>query len=367
MGNFKNNITINISPLSIFMVLGIIFLIFLVWILKSVLVMFFVAFILASTLKQFVGKIHNKINLPRSLITTTILIGTISIVGGLGYVIFKDATSQLANLNLEQVAIRVVERVELVIPGDQTQVRDDIQNFIVENRQNEQGEILNLGELFLENPFVLNIFNGVFQMIFALITIFFVAFYILDREGNLYDGILKYLEKEKAEKIKYYLTKIETSLGRWLMAQISLMLIIGLVTYIGLALPQLFLPATYYSFGRFAAAIGTISGLLEVVPTLGPLISAVIAIILSIATAPADAVVGQTIFVALFFFLIQQIENALIVPSLMKQSVGLDPIITILGVISAYSLFGTIGALLVIPFLATLQIAAEFFLKEKIF
>ena len=90
-----------------------------------------------------------------------------------------------------------------------------------------------------------------------------------------------------------------------------------------------------------------LAGLLEVVPTLGPTLSAIPATIVALTISPTMAIV-----IILTYILIQMLENQLIVPKIMERAVGLNPVIVILGVSIGANLMGIVGALLSIPFIS---------------
>ncbi|MDO8515232.1 MAG: AI-2E family transporter, partial [bacterium] len=99
-----------------------------------------------------------------------------------------------------------------------------------------------------------------------------------------------------------------------------------------------------------AFPLAIIAGALEIIPTLGPILSAIPALIVALTISPT-----LTIFVIIFYIVIQQLENQFVVPKVMQQAVGLNPIIIIIGVMIGGNLMGILGALLVIPFLLVVQ------------
>ncbi|KKS18666.1 MAG: protein of unknown function UPF0118 [Parcubacteria group bacterium GW2011_GWC1_41_7] len=122
----------------------------------------------------------------------------------------------------------------------------------------------------------------------------------------------------------------------WFAAQLTLMLIIGVVTYIfmlSLGIPN-------------AALIGTIAGLTEIVPILGPIIGAVIAALIVVSYN------AQLIWwVLLGFLIIQQLENNLLVPMIMKKALSINPIFILLAVMVGGTLAGVLGIITILPIL----------------
>ena len=135
--------------------------------------------------------------------------------------------------------------------------------------------------------------------------------------------------------------QIEEKLGNWLRGQIVLSVSIGVTTWVVLTLLGV----------DFAFPLAVIAGILEIIPTIGPIISAVPAIIVALNISPILAGV-----VAISYFLIQLLENNILVPRIMQRAVGLNPIVIIIGIIVGSRLLGVAGALLAIPFIVFLVV-----------
>ena len=112
------------------------------------------------------------------------------------------------------------------------------------------------------------------------------------------------------------------------------MTIVGLLTYVGLRLLAI----------DFALPLALLAGLLEVIPNLGPVIAAIPGVFLGLSVSPVTALA-----VGAMYFLVQQLENSVIVPKVMKRSVGLNPLVTIIVLIVGYQLAGLAGAVLAVP------------------
>jgi predicted PurR-regulated permease PerM len=124
------------------------------------------------------------------------------------------------------------------------------------------------------------------------------------------------------------------------------MSIIGIMSFIGLTI--LHIP--------YALPLAILAGLLEAVPSIGPTISAVPAIILGLSISPLTGLGALAMSI-----IIQQSENNLIVPRVMQHVVGVRPIVTIVVLMTGFTLGGVMGAVLAMPiFLALTSIYREF-------
>ena len=101
----------------------------------------------------------------------------------------------------------------------------------------------------------------------------------------------------------------------------------------------------------FALPLAVAAGILEIIPTAGPILASIPAIIVALTVSPTLALV-----VAISYFIIQIIENNILVPKIMERSVGLNPVVVILAILVGGTLMGVVGALLAIPFLSALII-----------
>jgi len=132
----------------------------------------------------------------------------------------------------------------------------------------------------------------------------------------------------------------------FLRGQMSLMVIIGLFTWLGatiLGLPQ-------------ALLLGVIAGVLELIPNVGPTLAAIPAVILALFFGSTHLLINNLVFALLvvgFYVLVQLVENQLIVPKLMGDAVDLPPLVVLIGTIAGAGAFGILGALLATPVIAT--------------
>ena len=181
---------------------------------------------------------------------------------------------------------------------------------------------------------VIKTFVSFFHNLVNIVVLMVISFYLVLERKNL-DKYLLHFFGENAEKIGTRIVdKIEKRLGGWVRAELLLMLIIGLLSYIGLRLLGI----------DYALPLAILAGLLEIIPGIGPFISAIPAVLLGLLISPL-----MGLAVAALYFLIQQLENNLIVPQVMARECGLNPLITIIALISGFNLAGIVGAILAVP------------------
>jgi predicted PurR-regulated permease PerM len=192
---------------------------------------------------------------------------------------------------------------------------------------------------------------SIFSNIITIVTVLVFTFYLLLERKRMEELLASFMDQELARRVSQVLKNIEQRMGSWVQGEFILMLIIGLLAYIGLVLLRV----------DFALPLAILAGLLEIIPTVGPIISAIPAVIIGLAGSPVLA-----LSVVFLFFIIHQAENTLVVPFVMRRSVGLPPLLTILALMIGGKLAGVAGAVLAVPVVLVIQeILQEVLSKPK--
>lgn len=199
---------------------------------------------------------------------------------------------------------------------------------------------------------ILKITVSVFSNLVAVFTLMVITFYLLLERKNLDRYLLVLFGPDKEERAQNFVDEVERRLGGWVRAQATLMVIIGVMSYLGLRLLGI----------DFALPLALLAGVLEIIPNIGPTISAIPAVLAGLAISPMMAMA-----VAALYFLIQQVENAVIVPKVMQRETGVNPLITIISLIIGFKLAGVVGAVLAIPIVLLIQIVASEIFGSKRF
>ena len=184
------------------------------------------------------------------------------------------------------------------------------------------------------------------KAIFIAIVILILAFHWTLDGPRIIQSLLPLISKERRESINELISSMETKIGSYLAGQGVLCLIIGsmaLVAYLLIGLPN-------------ALVLALLAGVFEAVPMIGPLLGAIPAGVIALSIAPSKLIwaIAATI-------VIQQIENSLLVPRVMRKAVGINPFVSLLSIFAFSSLFGIAGALMAIPIAAIVQILLDRF------
>lgn len=294
----------------------------LLWILVHILdiiLLFFVAFILMSALNPLVERLR-RWKVPKILAVLVVFLLTLGGIIGLLTAGLSPLVSQTSNL-----VQRLVETVNSLLQTnivDQSVIQQEVSKFSAQ---------------------VVSITLDVFKNLISWVSVLVVTIYMLFDREKMENYVTSFFG-ERQDKVKSLLRKIEDKLGAWLHGQLLLSAVVGILVYIGLVILGV----------EFALPLAIIAGLLEVVPVIGPIISAIPAILVGLTVSPLFAVLIGGLYLA-----VQQIENQIIVPQVMKRAVGLNPLLVILAVSVGGRLLGIAGALLAVPIAVVIQLIIQ--------
>ena len=182
---------------------------------------------------------------------------------------------------------------------------------------------------------------GVAGGILGLLTILILTFYLLVDAGSLRRFLIQLFPKRNRARVDAAARTITTKVSAWLGGQLLLAGIIGSTSALGLWL--LGIPFFY--------VLALISGIGEMIPIVGPVLSAIPAVAVA-----ATVSVKKVLLVVVFFVVQQQIENHLLVPKVMERQVGVSAVTVIVALLIGGNLLGIPGAILAVPTAAILQV-----------
>ncbi len=196
----------------------------------------------------------------------------------------------------------------------------------------------------------LRMVSPVVQAILGILVTFVMAFYWTVEGERIKRAALMILPIDRREPARELLATLEAQLGKYIVGQGLLMAsiaIISLAGYLVMGLP-------------YALVLALFAGLMEAVPLVGPALGAIPAIAVAYSVEPTLA-----IWVLVFTLVVQQLENNILVPRIMRRSVGVHPLVTLLALTALSTLFGITGAIVAVPLAAILQILFFRFVVER--
>lgn len=269
-----------------------------------------------------------KRRIPRILAVVLVYVITFSFLGGMFYLIvpttFKEITSFSDNLPVYLEKPFEAETVDKVFGGLPSFIREDLGMFL--------SSVSDFINSFSSGFF--SIASAAFGGVVSFILIIVLSFYLSTQENGI-ENFLKTIIPAKYEVYSVDLwNRWKKKIGLWLQGQILLGFIVGVLVYLGLTLLQV----------EYALTFALLAALFELVPIFGPILSAVPPVVVAFTHSPVLA-----FEVGILYIVIQQFENHLIYPLVVRKIVGVPSIMVILAFVIGAQIGGFFGLLLAVP------------------
>lgn len=187
------------------------------------------------------------------------------------------------------------------------------------------------------------------QTLYQIGAIFLIAFFWTNEAERIKRSAVSLLPLNRRDAAREMIAEIETRIGGYVAGQLLLSLIIGslsFVAYLIIGLP-------------YALALALFVGIMEVIPVVGPLIGAIPAIVIGFSESPLTAL--WTVIASL---IIHQLEANVFGPRVMKRTMNMRPLVTLLALTAFGTLFGVLGALIALPLASVIQLLLDRFVLE---
>lgn len=286
---------------------------------REVLVIIFLAIIISSALDRPVSFLERN-KAPRILGTLLVFITILIVLSLVLYAIIPISILELKNL------LQGISKLEIPVLGSLDA------SALIQKLDKVMGNLGNL--LFSGGASFLNIISAVFGNLLLIIVTFVLSFYLtVNREGveTFLRAILPITQEDYV--IGIYRNS-RRKLGLWLQGQILLMAIVGALVSLGLWILGV----------DYALILGLLAGLLEIVPLAGPIFAGAAAFLAAISESWTLG-----LYTILLFVVIQQIENHLLLPLVMRKTVGISPVVVVISILAGSYLAGFVGIILAVP------------------
>ena len=180
---------------------------------------------------------------------------------------------------------------------------------------------------------------------FKLIIVPIISFYFLQDKEYFKKKLYMLIPKKHRKDTLRLCREIDSVLTRFIKGQIITSIIVGFLTMVGLLIIRI----------DYAVIIGLVVALFEIIPYFGPVVGVVLTVIFGLLDSPSKAIWGL-----LILMIVQQLENSVIAPKIVGESVGLHPVIVMIVVILGGSYFGVLGMILAVPVSAIVKILFSF-------
>lgn len=325
----KQKIEIDISFTTILKLVLSFLAIYLVYIIRDVIALIFVTIIIVSAISPLVDELQKKMN--RTLAASIVFAIFVLMIVGIIYAIVPPVAEQSKLL-----ANNIPGYIERVAPYYQAT------KIYLPSLQNSFDKISSSLSSISGNIFAAT--AGVVGGIVSVITVAVLSFYLLIDEKAFKNSLFALIPPDKRDDAADIFKKIALKVGDWLRGQLTLGVVVGIIDLIGLLIIGV----------PYALTLALISMLFEIIPVVGPIISGIVAAGIALTVSPVTAV-----FVVILYIVVQQLENHILVPQIMKKAVGLSPVVIIVAIVIGAKLLGVAGALLAIPVAAVISVIAQ--------
>ncbi len=306
----------------IFAFLALVFL----WLIRDIVVIILLSLILGSAMDPLVNYL-NKIKIPRIVSVLAVYGLVLAVAVLIVYLVIPPVLREASFLrdNLPMYNGEIHKYFGAIIPSNYN-ISDILKNLT---------SGISSGGGVLAKTFVF--FNGVLSFIAVLI----ISIYLLVEEKGMKSFVDSLVPKHHHEFTMNLIDKIQKKMGLWVIGQVIICFGIFLFTFIGLTILHV----------KYALVLALLAGLFELVPYIGPFLSAVPAVLLAFSQQPSLAIA-----VIVLYILVHEFEGYVLVPKIMEKTVGTSPLVVLLALLIGLKLAGVVGVLISVPLATAITI-----------
>lgn len=327
---------VSISTSSIVRAFLIALLFWFIYSVRSTLLLVFISFILATIMTPIVARAE-KYKVPRGITVAGIYLLALGIVFGIGWTLVP-----LLVLEISQIAQNFGEYWDKVIAflpwGVEANIKD-----VVQNNVNSIANAAKTG-LAVTISSVLSTVKGFVSVVGSFIIVVVLAFYFVAEEKSIKRGLLRVLPVKHVPLADRLITNLQYWLGGWARGQIILSVIIAICVYIALSIIGV----------PYAFALALLAGLLEFIPYAGPIFSGIFGVFFALTVSPTIALIT-----AGAYYVIQVLENNVIVPKVMQKAAGVNPVLSFVMILISFEALGVVGVFLGVPIASIIMAITE--------
>ncbi len=310
---------------------------YLIFSVKDILIWFIFALTISVLFNPAINFLQKK-RIPRSVGVILTYVGTFGMLSFLIYLIVPLFTSEIQAFLASFP--EYFERISPPLKGLGFQAFENLESFLKAFGKTLEGMAGNIFSALFA------IFGGVFTTFFVII----IAIFLSLEEKSVEKGLMLLFPKKYETQVVNIWGRCQKKVAGWFGGRLIACLFVGVFSYILFLLCNVKYPFTLAMF----------AGVFNFIPYVGPLLTGVI---LFLIIFPIDPF--KSIFVLIVFVIIQQIENSILTPILMKKFVGLPPALVLLSLVIGGTLWGLMGAILAIPLFGILFEFLKEFLQRR--
>lgn len=312
---------------------------------RAILSPFLLAAIFSYVFNPVINFFSNKIKLPRVISAVIIYLLIVGLFVFLGTILTKRIIEESSYFRSNILSLRETTRHQI------NTLPDFVRPYLLST-------LTSLESIRLAPAVsLLQFFPKAFSGIFSFFVFLFAGFYFLKEGRNLFDKALSFVPNDYKVETEILFRKINAVLSDYLRGQLILIVAMSIILFIPLEILGV----------KSALILSIFSGITELVPLLGPIIAAAVAVLivfLSETTSFGLSTVQIILIVILIYFIARQIQDYFITPHVMGKIVKLHPLVILFAVIAGGNIGGILGIILAVPFAAVIRILLEFSLDK---
>jgi len=300
----------------------------------GVFLLLFIAILLASALEPIVGGLRERLPLGRGPVILVVYASFFAATLGLAFIVVPaairqaDAIIRALPAFLDQVRAWADTIRPTALGTSVTALVDSAAGYLTPPTTPGTKEVVTVGTLVAE-------------AVASLATVLTIVFFWLLEHARIQRYVLAYLPAQRRAGARDAWNEVETRLGLWVRGQLTLMATMGVAT--GIAYTVLGVPGSLL--------LGLIAAIGEAIPLVGPLLGAIPAILVAATVSPTLAIIVAGVYVVL-----QVLEGSVLVPLVMRNTVGISPLLVLVSLLVGAAVGGIVGAFLAVPLAASIEI-----------
>ncbi|TMC70310.1 MAG: AI-2E family transporter [Chloroflexi bacterium] len=296
--------------------------------------------VLAYVLMPVVALLERRLSMPRTAAAAVVFLGLLAAIIGGGRLLVPLAIDQVRELQRTLPSLVANAQNTLAETADQVGLADLDALLVNFSGLNELTQMVARGAV----PFIVGLGHFLLELLVFLIATFF----LLRDAPRLFQWFRRILPASQRNELIPLFAQVNTLLGRYVRGQVFLIGVMSTVTIIGLSVLQI----------PFALLLGLMTGVLEVIPIVGPITAGAIACLVALGH-PAPWGLSQIWYVAIvaaMYTVLRHSEDYFVIPLVIGRIVKLHPAVVIFSLLTGGALYGLLGVLVAVPVAATLRL-----------
>jgi predicted PurR-regulated permease PerM len=309
------------------------------WFARPVMLPFIVGALVAYAFSPFIDTLQARTGRSRLLVIAAAYVVVLSFLVVIGLA-FAGSVSREVALLIKSGPDAMTTAVRQLLGSDSVTIGD--RTFTVEEVALQVQAAINA---FLQTPEgALRAAEQLLHAILDVVLILIVTFFLLLDGARFGNTALRFLDPTDRVKTQQIAGRIHVVVGQWIRGQLVLVVFVAFIVTIVLG-PILHVPN--------AAALGLMTGVLEVITFIGPLIAGTVVGIVALSSGGPTLAITAVVFL----FVLRQIEDVVIMPAVLGRAVHLHPLVALFAVVVGSTAFGIVGTFLALPVAAAISVA----------